>query len=87
MPKFKKYFDFSNSKHARSELQTGTVNQLLFAASLFHDSSLMIWLVASNFRDYAFVINIGLHRLHGSRQEIFATMRFSRYSQNFLAHE
>jgi hypothetical protein len=39
-----------------------TVNQILFAATLFCDSSVMNWLVASNFRDQAFSIHTKLHK-------------------------
>jgi hypothetical protein len=64
-----------------------TVNQLLFAATLFHDSSVINWLATSNFRDRAFFIHTELHYTSGSRREIFATVRFSRTSRNFLARE
>jgi hypothetical protein len=33
--------------------KTTTVNQLLFAATLFRDSSVVNWIAASNFRDQA----------------------------------
>jgi CHASE1-domain containing sensor protein len=43
------------------EIQKFTVNQLLFAATLFRDSSMKNWLVASNFRDQAVFIHTKLH--------------------------
>jgi hypothetical protein len=61
-----------------------TVNQLLFAATLFRDSSVIKWLVASNFCDRAFCILRELYKTSGSRREIFAAVRCS---WNFLAHE
>jgi hypothetical protein len=64
-----------------------TVNQLLFATTLFCDSSVINWLATSNFRDRAFFNHTELHYTFGSRREIFATMWFSQTSQKFLARE
>jgi hypothetical protein len=64
-----------------------TVNQLLFAATLFRDSSVINWIAASNFRDQTVSINNVLYVIFGSRREIFATMRLSRTSQNVLARK
>jgi hypothetical protein len=53
----------------------------------FQDSCVIHLLAAINFRDRAFFIQLELHNTPGSRREIFAMLRFSRTSQNFLARE
>jgi hypothetical protein len=63
------------------------VNQLLFAATYFSDFSMVNWFMVSNVRDWAFLINIGLYSISGSRQDIFAIVGFLRTSRNFLARK
>jgi hypothetical protein len=44
-----------------------TVNQFLFAATLFCDSSMINWLAASSFRDRVIFIHTKLHKTVDSR--------------------
>jgi hypothetical protein len=55
-----------------------TVNQFLFmtTGTLFRNYSVKHWLAASNVRDPAFFINIGLNAISGLRREVFAMMKF-----------
>jgi hypothetical protein len=48
----------TNKKH--------TVNQLLFTATLFRDSSVINWFATSNFRNRAFFTHTELHYTSGS---------------------
>jgi hypothetical protein len=53
------YFpEYSTSLH--------TVNQLLFAATLFRDSSVINWIAATNFRNRAAFISNVLYVIFGS---------------------
>jgi hypothetical protein len=63
-----------------------TVKQLLFAAILFRDSSVVNWIAASSFCDGAVLIKV-LPVIFSLRQEIFATMRLPWTSLNFFARE
>jgi hypothetical protein len=56
-----------NFTHVYSHI---TVNQLLFATTLFRDFPVKIenWFRACNVRDYAFLININLYSMSGSRR-------------------
>jgi hypothetical protein len=60
-----------------------TVNQLLFAATLFRDSSVVNWITASNFRDGAVFISKVVNVTFNSRQEIF---RSSREPREIFSH-
>jgi hypothetical protein len=64
-----------------------TVNQLLLAATLFRDSSVINLFATGNFRDRAFFTHTELYYASCWRQEIFATVRFSRTLRKFLARE
>ena len=67
-------------------LQICTVNQLLFTATLYRDSSMIFWFVISNFHDLVFYISMGPHAICGSRREVFEVLanfaKFSRTGMN-----
>jgi hypothetical protein len=72
-----------------------TVNQLLFAATLFRDSSVVNWITASNFRNGAVFISKVLYAIFGLRRlgshEIFSHVNKSWFTVSqrlplFLAH-
>jgi hypothetical protein len=44
---------FNRDVQKLSRIATDTLNQLLFADTLFRDSSVMNWIAATNFRDRA----------------------------------
>lgn len=63
-----------------------TVNQLIFATTLFHYLLPINWFVTTNIRDQALSRHVDTTRT-GSRRKIFTTTGLSRTSQKFLAGE
>jgi hypothetical protein len=72
-------------KTTKSEKQVEEI--LLFAATLFRDSSVINSVITSNFGDQSLLINVVLYAIFGLRLEIFETTKLSRISRNFLTRE